>query len=54
MIAVPAYIEPLLMLPINYCEWGPCLSDSSICGCFEGVDASGACALCSLYSTEAI
>ena len=46
-----AYQEPYLIL--TACEFGPCLSDSSICGSFEGITASGEAVLCSYDSSEA-
>jgi len=47
-----AYREPALVL--TDCMFGPCLSDSSICGSFEGLTASGEAVLCSYDSSEAV
>ncbi len=46
-----AYREPHLIL--TACEFSPCLSDSSICGSYEGIDASGAAVMCSYDCSEA-
>jgi len=45
-----AYREPALVL--TACEFSPCLSDSSICGSYEGINESGEAVLCSLDSTD--
>ena len=52
MRQIPAYIEPMLILPREYCRFMPCLSESAICGCYEGITASGEAVLCSLDNTR--
>lgn len=51
MRAVFAYIEDHLILPHEYCRFMPCLSESAICGCYEGITASGDAVMCALDST---
>ena len=51
MRSIPAYIEPTTIIPLDYCRFMPCLSESDICGCYEGITASGDAVLCSLDCT---
>ena len=54
MRTIPVYREPMLILPYELCQWSPCMNDSTICGCYEGVTATGDAIFCSLDSTEAV
>jgi len=55
MRQLPAYIDPAgAIFAIDYCRFAPCISETDICTCFEGITASGEAVLCSLDSTEAV
>jgi hypothetical protein len=52
MLQLPAYIDPAgAIFPIDYCRSAPCMSETGICTCFEGITASGEAILCSLDGT---
>jgi hypothetical protein len=51
MRTIEAYREEMLILPIEFCIWSPCMNDSGFCSHYEGLDSSGEAVLCSLDST---
>jgi hypothetical protein len=40
--------------PIEYCKYAPCISDSSMCGCDEGIDATSGAVVCAHDVTEVV
>jgi len=52
MQQLPAYIDPAgVIFPIYYCQFAPCISETGICTCYEGMAASGEAILCGLGNT---
>ena len=51
MRTIEAHVEEHLILPLEGCPWMPCMSESAICGYYEGLDSSGEAVLCSLDCT---
>ena len=52
MIERPAHVEPLMVFPIEFCQYMPCISESCVCGYYEGITASGDSVLCSQDDTQ--